>query len=347
MRAPKLRILDLSSNQIETIDRDFELLYPKIKYLSLDNNDLISFHGLEQLTFLRILHAADNQISDVPLWLFSEEAGSSLETLHLSGNPFECSCDIEHFRKWILSDKYVNLIPGEYICASPGSLTEYSITSIDLDCRSYLSFYLKISIPFVLLFCTLCYILVRYRWHIKYKLVLLYRKYLPFPDNNIDIEMEQMQYHAYVAHNEESPFDNAWVMNYLKPNMEEGPEPLRLCIKSRDFIPGRSIIDSINDGIHQSRKTILVLSQNFVDSNWCYHEMQMAQMKFLDDNLDVLVLVLLGDIPENKITLSLRLLLCKKEYFKWQNDRAGQRLFWQRLRQEIKGPVQVDHCFYL
>ena len=71
----------------------------------------------------------------------------------------------------------------------------------------------------------------------------------------------------------------------------------------------------------------------------------MAQMRLLDGNLDVIVLVLLRDIPFNKITLSLRKLLCKKDYLRWPNDKPGQRLFWQRLREELKGPVQVDRRF--
>ena len=50
--------------------------------------------------------------------------------------------------------------------------------------------------------------------------------------------MLQLQYHAYVAYNETSAVDEAWVMNDLQPNMEEGPDPIKLCIKSRDFIAG-------------------------------------------------------------------------------------------------------------
>ena len=73
--------------------------------------------------------------------------------------------------------------------------------------------------------------------------------------------------------------------------------------------------------------------------------MEMAQMRLLD-KLDVLVLVLLQEIPNDKITLSLRKLLCKKKYLKWPKDRAGQRLFWQRLRQELKAPIQVDCRFH-
>ena len=79
--------------------------------------------------------------------------------------------------------------------------------------------------------------------------------------------------------------------------------------------------------------------------NGVYHEMEMAKMRLLDENLDVIVLVLLNEIPNNAMTLSLRQILCKKEYLKWPKDRAGQRLFWQRLRQELKAPIQIDRRF--
>ena len=52
----------------------------------------------------------------------------------------------------------------------------------------------------------------------------------------------------------------------------------------------------------------------------------MVQMRLLDDNLDVIVLVLLEAIPENKMILSLRQLLCKKEYLKWPKNNVGQKI---------------------
>ena len=340
IKAPKLANLDLAENQITTIDSEIADKYPGLITLNVQDNEIASLSGLKQLAFLQNLYAAGNKITDVPTWLVSE--ARYLKTLDLRNSPFGCNCNIKPLRKWILSDKQTWLQPGQYVCASPENLKLKSITSIELDCRSKTPFYLSVTIPSVLLFFIVIMILFRYRWHIKYKLFLLYRNYRPFPDIADDFEMLQLQYHAYVAYNER---DEAWVMNDLQPNMEEGPEPLRLCIKSRDFIPGHFLLDSINESIHQSRKTILVLSRNFVDSEWCYHEMRMAQMRLLDDNLDILVLVLLNEIPENKMTLSLRQILCRKDYIKWPKDRAGQNLFWRRLRQELKGPIQVDRCF--
>ena len=344
IKAPKLVYLNISDNQIKTIDSAIAHAFKHLVHLSIDGNAIVSLSGLKHLTFLKHLNAARNQITEVPQWLISTMNEPVLITLDLSDNPFSCTCRIEKFRKWIVSDTNTWLQPGQYNCGYPETLAGRSISDIELDCRSSTWFYIGVSIPFVILFCMLIIFLIRYRWHIKYKLFLLYRNYRPFPEINEEFEMLQLQYHAYIAYNENSE-DDAWVLNDLQPNMEQGPEPVRLCIKSRDFIPGHSLIESISENIQQSHNTILVLSPNFVESEWCYHEMEMAKMRLLDENLDVIVLVLLNEIPNNAITLSLRQLLCKKEYLKWPKDRAGQRLFWQRLRQELKAPVQIDRRF--
>ena len=344
IEAQNLVSLNLSDNQIKNIDTAISHAFTNLIYLSIDGNGLVSITGLEHLTFLKGLNAARNQITEVPLWLISTTNGPVLMTLDLSKNPFSCTCEIEKFKEWIVSDTNTLLQPGQYNCATPESLKGICISEVELDCRSFTAFYIGVSMPFAILFCMLITLLIRYRWHIKYKLFLLYRNYRPFPENNEDFEMLQLQYHAYIAYNENST-DDAWVFSDLQPNMEEDPEPVHLCIKSRDFIPGHSLLESISENIQKSRKTILVLSPNFVESEWCYHEMEMAKMRLLDENLDVIVLVLLKEIPNKKITLSLRQLLCKKEYLKWPKDRAGQMLFWQRLREELKTPVQTDRRF--
>ena len=277
--APMLAILDLSYNSIKSIDSDIAVAYPNLKSLNIDGNGLESIAGLQGLSFLQKLSATQNEITSVPSYLLT----SFLMVLDLSTNPFNCTCDIEPFRKWILSDTNTWLQPGQYTCATPETFKEVSITAIELDCGappSQTPLYLGVGFAAVVMFCTLIFVF-KYRWHIKYKLFLLYRNYRPFPSNiEEDFVEHDLRHHAYVAYNDESAEDTAWVMDNLQPNMEEGPEPLQLFIKSRDSIPGHSIIESIDENIQQSRKTILVLSPNFVDSNWCHHEMEMAKMRF-------------------------------------------------------------------
>ena len=344
INAPKLEHLDMAGNLLESINSEIAHMYPGLVNLDLRDNELESLSGLAELFFLQNLNASGNKITVVPAWLLSN--ARNLVSLDLRNNPFQCTCEIKTFRNWILSDKQTWLQPGKYVCATPANLKGMGVTSIKLDCTPKTAFYVSITIPLVLLFCVGIIFLIRYRWHIKYKIFLIYRNYRPFPDDNEDFEMLQLQYHAYVAYNENSAVDESWVVDELQPNMEEGPDPMRLCIKSRDFVPGHFLLDSIDKSINESRKTILVLSPFFVKSEWCYYEMRMAQMRLINDNLDVLVLVLLNEIPENKMTLSLRQILCRQDYFKWPKDRAGQKLFWQSLKEELKGPVQVDRFFH-
>ena len=216
------------------------------------------------------INAFGNEITVAPTWLLIK--ARNLKTLDLSYNTFHCTCGIKPFKNWILSDNQTWLQPGQYVCTTPENLKGMSITAIDLDCKSKTAFYLSVTIPSAPS-ALMLFILFRYRWHIKYKLFLLY----PFPDIEENFEILQLQYHAYVAYNENSAADDAWVMNDLLLKMEEGLEPLRLCIKSRNFTPGHFILDNIYESIHQSRKTILVLSPDFVRSGWCYQEMQMAK----------------------------------------------------------------------
>ncbi len=342
--APNLERLDLSHNLISAVNKELSQAYPKLTHFNIADNLLTSLSGLENLLYITDLIANTNRITTVPAWLISRTNDSQLQILDLSDNPFKCGCDIEPFRKWIQSDNVTWLIPGRYDCTTPKSLKGMPISFITLDCKPKTAFYVGISILLFILLCICIYLVVHYRWHINYMIFLVYRNIRPAVEDNDEVEMIDFDYHVYVAYNDESAADDAWVKNHLQPNLEEGPEPMMLCIKHRDFRPGRSIIDNISNGIQSSRKTILILSPHFVESEWCYHEMQMAQMRLLDDELDVLVLVLLEDIPEVRITMRLRQLLCKKDYLKWPQDRPGQRLFWQRLRQEIKGTVHIDRC---
>ena len=347
IKAPLLTTLDLSNNNIQEIDEELSSAYPNLANLNLESNAIVSIEGIRNLAFLRNLNMAKNQMTTVPAWFISKAENALLETLDLSQNPFQCSCSIEPFRKWILSNRQTRLLQYLYACASPDALKQKSILDIELDCRSHIGFYLSFSIPLFLLVCGVIILMVKYQWHIRYKLFLLYRNYNCIPENNNnDFEMVgNMEYHAYIAYDEDCRQDEDWILNDLQPNMEDGPEPLRLCIKRRDFVPGRPIIDTIYENIQRSFKTIAVLTPHFADSEWCYYEMQMAQMRLFQENRDVLILVLLEDIPGNKLTMALRQLLCKKQYLVWPDDRIGQRLFWQRLRAEIKEPVRRDRRY--
>ena len=70
-----------------------------------------------------------------------------------------------------------------------------------------------------------------------------------------------------------SKHDRDWVKMLLK-GLEE--RKYRCCVDFRDFLVGAYIVDNIYKAINTSRKTIAVLSPDFVESEYCKHELQTA-----------------------------------------------------------------------
>ncbi|XP_072043376.1 toll-like receptor 2 [Amphiura filiformis] len=352
---PMISSLDFSNNSIEYIETRVFASLKYLQHLDLENNRLLGIDEwhLLSITYLDLSH---NSISYVSMNFVKLLKSSVLANLDLSGNPFTCTCgpsSIEPFREWILSDFEVYLRPNlMYKCNEPKEFSGWSITQINLDCASHFYMYLAIGLSCSSVMFLSVILSIRYRWHIRYRLFLMChrrRKYQPLEnhDNNENEPMiNEVRYDAFVSYAHENEHDLEWVLNDLRENLEEGQEPFRLCIgHARDFIPGTPLLEAITESIHRSRKTILVLSPSYLESEWCYFETQHAWLRLLNEGQDVLILILLEPIPDDKMTMWLRQFLCKKGYLTWPRDQGAQNLFFQCLRELIKTPTAVDRRY--
>ena len=78
--------------------------------------------------------------------------------------------------------------------------------------------------------------------------------------------------------------DNGYVVNVILKNLEEMCEPpLKLCVHERDFIPGLHIKDNIKYAITKSNSAIIVMSQAFIDSDWCQEEFAHCYLENMKD----------------------------------------------------------------
>ena len=347
---PNIVHLDFRSNLIQTVLKaSFEFL-SKLRVLDLSGNQIYSVDGIMNLLVIETLHVSDNFITEIPS-KFVQRLNITLRVLDISGNPFSCKCSIEPFRKWILSDTSVFLNPNHlYKCKTPTELAGTSVAEIHLDCQSHIVVLVTTVVASGIVLIVLTILALRYRWHIRYRLFLLLtrrRKYRPLQtDEGEDINMNRAHYDCFVSYAHESDRDLNWVLNDLRVNLEEGPEPLRLCIgHARDFIPGTPLLEAITEAIHNSRKTIVVLSPSYLESEWCYFETQHAWLRLLNEGQDVLTLVLLEPIPDDKMTMWLRQFLCKNGYLRWPHNKAAQDLFFRCLRELIKKTTYVDRRF--
>ncbi|XP_019628159.1 PREDICTED: toll-like receptor 13 [Branchiostoma belcheri] len=333
----KLTHLDLHGNSLGSLHaktfRDLESL----EFLDLSSNKIYSINPrlLWPMTSLRVLNLTRNFVSTVnaPTVLFFH----SLYLLDLSHNPFSCTCDLLDFVEWIKNTTSVriqNLVSRTpYSCFSPEERRNLPLLDLDLDCDLHTAYYMCIvTSTLVFLYTIAAFLLGKYHPYLQYCFLYLRGKargYKAIPRRN-----QRILYDAFVSYNCESL---RWVQNHLIPNLEERRPHYRLCIADRDFIGGRDIVDNITDGILQSRKTVCLLTRRFIRSGWCTLEFKIARHRLFDEGKDVLILVLLENIPVTQLSRYhlLQKLMSKKTYLVWPQDTPGRVLFWERLRQAL------------
>jgi hypothetical protein len=84
--------------------------------------------------------------------------------------------------------------------------------------------------------------------------------------------MAEFNYDVFISY---SSKDKAWVRGELLPRLEASG--LRVCIDYRDFRPGAPSITEMERAVLTSRKTVLVLTPDYVASAWTEFETLMLQ----------------------------------------------------------------------
>ncbi|XP_059900081.1 toll-like receptor 13 isoform X2 [Gadus macrocephalus] len=97
-------------------------------------------------------------------------------------------------------------------------------------------------------------------------------------------------------------------------------------------------MENITDAIYGSRKTICVVSRDYLESEWCSREIQVASFRLFDEQKDVLILVFLEDISMQQLSpyYRMRRLLKRQTYLSWSRADAHPNLFWEKLRQALE-----------
>src|SRR5215475_266283 len=87
-------------------------------------------------------------------------------------------------------------------------------------------------------------------------------------------ETTEYQYDVFISY---SHCDRAWVEDELLPRLEKAD--LKVCIDYRDFKYGLAIQINMEEAAKNSRHTIAVLTQNWVDSEWSQFEALIATLR--------------------------------------------------------------------
>ncbi|XP_019622058.1 PREDICTED: tetratricopeptide repeat protein 22-like [Branchiostoma belcheri] len=112
----------------------------------------------------------------------------------------------------------------------------------------------------------------------------------------------EFQYDFFVSH---SSKDADWVDFALLPAMEVDLR-FKGCVADRDFVPGKSVFDNIMYSIENSYKTLLILTPNFVTSEWCKYETEQALVESLKSKTGRVIPIMLQecDVPASLRTIT-------------------------------------------
>ncbi|XP_045590749.1 toll-like receptor Tollo [Procambarus clarkii] len=333
-----LENLYLQNNYIKELKGyEFEHL-TLLRELYLHSNELLYIQNTTFLTLvsLRVLRLDDNRLKIFPVNLF--ERTHNLRSLHLSENPWSCDCDnLDDIQTWMHAAGGMLKDADKIICSLNRSVeVKAQISTFNLSAcnnetetttikhEAYLDYVFLPTITLgafaVLLTITLVIFCNRNRMRVwvyaKYGVRLFYRsEYEGDTDKAFD---------AFVSY---SSKDEVFVTQILAPELERGSPAYKLCLHYRDFPVGAYITDTILSAVDTSKRTILILSENFIKSEWCRFEFRSAHHEVLKDRRRRLIVILLGDVPQRDLDPDIRLYLKTNTYLKW-----GDTHFWEKLK---------------
>ncbi|XP_062600505.1 toll-like receptor 4 [Saccostrea cucullata] len=336
-----LEELDLSDNQIQNLPIKIFKHLRNIHKINLKSNSMtqwnVNVHHIWNLIEIDLSGNLLRQLNDKAMLSFSElfKRITSM-TISLAYNPFACTCESKHFIQWSFQNrKYISDFQNITCTLDNGTSIglQRAVGYLEVYCTNYqiVTFLISSLIIFFVLI-TISGLVYRYRWKLRYIYYMTRNKYrLSSPLQN-----DTFIFDAFISYAEE---DGDFAVNESIVQLED-LRGLQLCLSKRDFRPGTEIAANITEAITKSRKTIIVLSDNFLNSYWCMFEFNMARMEsiYTRSGKDVLFLIMYRHVSTKTLPLSMLALVDSRSYIEYPDDPQGNIVFWDKIAETCSRP---------
>ena len=321
-------------NKLKTFPVLMMAVTQRICLLDLSHNSITALPSLFLSSYLNLtmLNLVGNLLTNLPSspkW----KNMKSLRFLELSENRFVCNCSGLELQKTLLylnNRVDINLIK----CYTPLTLRNeviYTLPESVFGCAFInLTLILTLSLSLLLLFVIVIFIVYVFRYYIHLCLFVHcgWRFYYEYPD-------EETMYDVFISY---SSLDSDWVINNLVNRLEGMDPPYNLCLHERDFVIGEPICNNITRAVEGSKCTLVVVSRNWLESQWCQFEFRIAHCLAHLENRSRLLVLLMEEIPVSKVKGDLKFYMKTFTYLD-----SSHQLFWPRLLNDLPAPYVVGH----
>ena len=251
--------LDFSNNKfLQRLER--RPYFANTSILDVSNCALteITVEVLKDVSYLSLINLRGNMLQSFP----REAATVNISArLLIGGNPWRCSCDDSWMIGWLQSLSPKISDPGDITCASPSRMYGKNVlkSTVDDFCVDPVKRVLTITLSAAssvvsVVMILLMTVMLIYKLRVKF-----FKRFKFHPFDRDECVGENMEYDVFLccSSQDEVPHGRR-ILRELEAN------GYRVCYHERDFLPGSLITDNVGQGIEGSKRTVCLISDNFL-----------------------------------------------------------------------------------
>nr|XP_034306626.1 toll-like receptor 4 [Crassostrea gigas] len=330
----ELQKVDVSRNSITYLPPAmFEDQQNSLLTVNLDSN-LFSTIPVSNLKNLTHLYLRQNKISfftknDIERVMSMEKA-----VVFIEGNPISCECTHIWSLKWMKEnqDRFVDL--NKTLCINTNVLLSTFVNQevfekFEMMCQSDAWLIGSIfAFVFVIVVLLTSAAIKQYRVHVDYVILRMRSRWkgVIHVANSDDFPFD-----AFVSYTEE---DYPACIPFYQALTSLG---FKISIPDKDFLPGISEAEQLLKCMDQSRKVVIIVTENFLENGWNSYAVQMVVTHAFHNQRERSIIVIIkDDIPIERLPRDLKYIWWTIVSIRWPDGNENMDLFWEEIAAALR-----------